>query len=226
VASQPAQDLPPFAAIVLAGGRAQRLGGADKPSIVIGGRSLVSAVVTATISAGAARVVIVGPVRRELLAGPVPGIEITTEQPPGGGPVAGLRAGLGLVTEPWLLLLAADLPFLTGRVLRTLLAAAGQAPGAVTVDAAGHQQWLTSCWRVADLRAALAEYRESSLRGVLGALPHAEVTIAAEPGEPPFWLDCDTPGDLAAADQWARRGQRPGQSEQNDRPAQNDRGVR
>lgn len=50
-----------FDAIVLAGGGAARLDGADKPALDIGGASLLERVLTAV--ADADRIVVVGPVR-------------------------------------------------------------------------------------------------------------------------------------------------------------------
>jgi molybdopterin-guanine dinucleotide biosynthesis protein A len=112
--------------------------------------------------------------------------------------VPALRAGLALVTEPWLLLLAADLPFLRDSHLRDLVAAAEQSrAGALLIDDAGRPQWLLSCWRAAWLRTALAGYGGSSLGGLLGPLGAAEVAVPA--GQAPPWLDCDTPDDVAAA---------------------------
>jgi molybdopterin-guanine dinucleotide biosynthesis protein A len=212
-----------LAAVVLAGGRAQRLGGADKPLIEVGGRTLACAVISAAVEAGAERVVMVGPDRRDLTAELARFrladlVELTSEQPPGGGPVPGLRAGLeragleraGLERagggadgggEDFVLLLAADLPFLTGELLGGLaLAAAGT--GAVAVDETGRPQWLTSCWPVAVLRAALARYEGDSLRGLLAPLEPRLVMRTAEPGQPPFWLDCDSPEDVVAARRW------------------------
>ena len=188
----------PVAAVLLAGGRASRLGGTDKPGITIGGRSLLATVAAAAADAGASRIIIVGPTRAGLAAGH---LEFTSEQPPGAGPVPALRAGIARVTEPWLLLLAADLPFLRGRHLRALLTTAAnrQTAGAVLVDGQGRQQWLVSCWRSGPLGWALDEYDGVSLGGVLGPLRPAEVMITQEPGEAPPWLDCDTDEDLAAA---------------------------
>lgn len=184
-----------LAAIVLAGGQARRLGGVDKPGIRLGQRSLAGAVVRAAVRAGAGRVVVVGPDRPELAA-----VEFTCERPAGAGPVPALRAGLDLITEPRLLLLAADLPFLTAAALRELVeVAAGPGRGAVVVDGQRRPQWLVSCWSTAELRAAAAEYDGSSLRGLLAPLPHANVAAVAVPGAPPYWLDCDTPEDLATA---------------------------
>jgi len=207
-AAQPTAKLPgaklagPLAALVLAGGRARRLGGADKPGIAIGGRQMVTSVAAAAAGAGAGHVVVVGPPRPGL-AGELAawGCEVTftAEQPPGAGPVPALRAGLELIAAPWLLLLAADLPFLRDRHLRALLteAIAHQASGAMLTDSHGRPQWLASCWRTADLATALSGYQGSSLGGVLGPLCPVEVTVP--PDQAPPWLDCDTPQDVAAA---------------------------
>ncbi|GAA1804784.1 NTP transferase domain-containing protein [Agromyces neolithicus] len=78
-----------FDAIILAGGRSSRLGGSPKAELVIGSRRLVDIAVDAASAVGAHRTVVVGP--DGLVTAPV----ITArEQPPFGGPVAGLAAGL------------------------------------------------------------------------------------------------------------------------------------
>jgi len=190
-----------LAALVLAGGQASRLGGADKPGIEVGGRTLLAAVAMAAAGAGAWHVVVVGPARPELAAA-LPGgarVDFTTERPAGAGPVPALRAGLTRVREPWLLLLAADLPFLRDSHLRELVEAAKRSgAGALLVDGDDRPQWLVSCWRTASLRTALAGYAGSSLGGLLGPLRAAHVAVAAG-GEAPPWQDCDTPEDVATA---------------------------
>ena len=49
------------------------------------------------------------------------------------------------------------------------------------------------------LSLAAARYRQDSLRGLLGPLGPALVALTQAPGEPPPWLDCDTPQDLRQA---------------------------
>ncbi|MBX6384467.1 MAG: nucleotidyltransferase family protein [Microbispora sp.] len=189
---------PPYDAVILAGGRAERLGGADKPGAVVGGLPLVARVAEAVRDARA--VIVVGPPRE------MPGVLFTREDPPGGGPVPALRAGLAEVTSPFVVLLAADLPFIAAGHVGALLAAvpAGGA-GAVLVDDEGREQWLTGAWRVAPLRSALGAYRGRSLRGLLGPLGPVPVRPPVAPGETPPWFDCDTVDDLRAARERARR---------------------
>lgn len=187
-----------FDAVVLAGGRARRMGGADKPGARVGGRALIGWVAAA--AGDARRLIVVGPPRADL-----PHAIVVREDPPGGGPVPALRAGLAEVTAPWAAVLAADLPFLRAGDLAALLAAArravrGDAPprtGAVLLDQTGHPQWLCGVWPAEPLRRALAGYRGGSLRGLLEPLRPWPVTAAAT--ERPAWFDCDTPEELDRA---------------------------
>jgi molybdopterin-guanine dinucleotide biosynthesis protein A len=204
-----------FDAVVLAGGRGTRLGGADKPGLVVGQRTLLGSVISAVTEAGASRVVVVGPQRPATLGpgagGPGTGggsrVSHTREDPPGGGPVAALRCGLAEVSAPDVVLVAADLPFLRAvHVTRLLAARPGHGPpGVVLLDASGRPQWLAGCWTAAVLRAALGAYEGSSLHGVLAPLEPAALPDETAAVEPPPWLDCDTPDDLRAARDWAAR---------------------
>jgi len=80
-----------FDAIVLAGGRGSRLvdvvEGTVKPEVLVGGIALVDYALAAV--AGARRVVLVAPPQVAR-----PGVVTVLEDPPDGGPVAGLAAGL------------------------------------------------------------------------------------------------------------------------------------
>ena len=192
-----------FDAVVLAGGRGTRLGGTDKPGLIVGGQTLLSAVVSAVTSAGADRIVVVGPERM----GAGGRVRYAPEDPPGRGPVAALACGLEQVSAPVIVLLAADLPFLRpAHVTRLVTAlAAQQAPGVVLLDDSARLQWLVSGWLAAGLRCALDRYQGSSLGGLLGPLDPVLLPDETAAGEPPAWLDCDTAGDLRRAREWATR---------------------
>jgi molybdenum cofactor guanylyltransferase len=197
---------PPFDAIILAGGRGSRLGGADKPGLVVGRSTMAATTARAALAAGARQLILVGPERPDVAAAAAlagAALVVTREDPPGGGPVPALRAGLAQAAAPWVAVLAADLPFLRGDQVRGLAAAAlGTSAGAVIADESGTEQWLAGCWRTGRLAAALAAYPGRSLRGLLRPLSPVLVRPAVRPGAPSPWLDCDTPAELAAARAW------------------------
>ncbi|MEV6314102.1 DUF6457 domain-containing protein [Streptomyces sp. NPDC051776] len=121
-----------YDAVVLAGGAARRLGGADKPGLTVGGRPLLDRVLGAC--ADAAVTVVVGSRRPTVRI-----VRWAREEPHGAGPLAALDAGLRQVTAPVVLVLSADLPFLSAATVRGLVAgldraayAGGAAPGDVS----------------------------------------------------------------------------------------------
>ncbi|GAB3148843.1 hypothetical protein GCM10027290_34200 [Micromonospora sonneratiae] len=196
-----------LAAVVLAGGAARRMGGADKPAVPVGGRSMLGRVLGAVT--GCAPRIVVGPAD-DL----PPDVLVTREQPPGGGPVAATAAGLALVEPqvPRVALLAADLPLLTAEAVEFLAGELDRstADGVVYLDDTGRRQPLCGLWRTSALRAAVDRQRVerggslagAAMRGLLAGLTVAEVSW---PGSgPPPWFDCDTDEDVRRAEEWAR----------------------
>ncbi|WP_059009961.1 NTP transferase domain-containing protein [Streptomyces specialis] len=184
----------PHDALILAGGAARRLGGADKPGVRIGARTLLDRVLAACAGAGAERRVVVGPRRPTALP-----VVWAREDPPGGGPLAALDAGLGHTTRPLVTVLAADLPFLAPETLRALLDLPPDAGGALLTDGSGRDQPLTAVYRAEPLRRELALLRAEygTLAGLPLRLTLANLTLrrVATPGS----LDCDTWTDIATA---------------------------
>ncbi|MFE6687877.1 NTP transferase domain-containing protein [Streptomyces sp. NPDC057743] len=190
-----------YDAIVLAGGAARRLGGADKPALPVGGRALLDRVLAACPDA--ATTVVVGPARPT--ARPV---VQALEDPPGGGPLAALDAGLRRTTAPTVLVLSADLPFLTPSTVHDLLnAAAGDGTshrdGALLRDAEGRDQPLVAAYRSAPLRRALDRLRAAH-DGTLGGLPLRPLLSSLALARVPDTayaasFDCDTWEDIGTA---------------------------
>ncbi|MFE1873605.1 MULTISPECIES: NTP transferase domain-containing protein [unclassified Streptomyces] len=182
-----------YDAIVLAGGAAQRLGGADKPALSVGGRALLDRVLDACPDARTT--VVVG--GRRATARPV---RWTREDPPGGGPVAALDAGLRLTSAELVLVLSADLPFLDRETVGTLLDAAG-GDGAMLRDPDGRDQPLVAAYRAEPLRREIALL--AAEHGTLTGLPLRALTAALDlarvTSRPLASFDCDTWDDLAAA---------------------------
>lgn len=180
-----------YDAVVLAGGSARRLGGLDKPGLVVGAASLLEHVLAAV--ADADRTIVVGPARQTSRP-----VLWAREKPAGGGPVAALAAGLAHVTADRVALLAADLPFLDAATVQTLVDAGRQ--GAMLVDDTGRDQVLTGAWSSAALRAALPEIVDGArLREVLDRLDVRRIRPDPTPGRPAPWTDCDTDEDLRRA---------------------------
>jgi molybdopterin-guanine dinucleotide biosynthesis protein A len=204
----------PFAAVVLAGGRARRMAGdVAKPARTVGGVSMLARVLAA-VPAAKPRVV-VGPASLADLV--PPGVGLTSEEPPGAGPVAATAAGLARLDPPTgiVALLAADLPLLSTVILDALRDALDDGhdtglDGAVLLDAEGRVQWLCGVWRTAALHTRLATLTGGtgpaalaglSMRQLLGELAAARVPLPAAATE---WFDCDTEEDLRRAEELAR----------------------
>ncbi|MFG2293289.1 NTP transferase domain-containing protein [Streptomyces sp. NPDC048603] len=185
-----------YDAIVLAGGAAERLGGADKPGLSVGGRTLLDRVLGAC--ADARRTVVVGP--RRPTARPV---TWTRESPPGAGPLAALDAGLRQSSAELVLVLSADLPFLdrTTTVAPLLEAGRAAADGALLRDPSGRDQPLVAVYRAEPLRREIALL--ATEHGTLTGLPLrallAELNLTRVTARPLASFDCDTWDDLAAA---------------------------
>lgn len=180
-------------AVVLAGGRATRLGGVVKPLVEVRGRTMLEAALAAATDAR--QVVVVGDV-------PVPeGVLRTREDPPHGGPAAGLAAGLAALDDPtpWTLVLASDLPG-AERAVPVLLEVASTDPpvdGVCFHDETSHPQWMLAVYRTAALARVVeaVDTTDLSMRRLL-----APLTLRSVPGDPEVIGDCDTWEDIRAAD--------------------------
>lgn len=177
-----------FDAIVLAGGTARRLDGADKPGLEIDGITLLDRVIAAT--RGAERVVVVGPERATRAE-----VVWAREDPPGGGPVAAIAAGLAEVEEAWCLVLAADLPWV-GPAVPLLLTAASEHDAAVLARE-GRRNHLAAVWRTEALRDALEQLDTAEGTAVRDLFARAVVTDVSD--ERDWGRDCDTWDDIAEA---------------------------
>lgn len=130
------------AACIIAGGRARRLGGACKPLLVVDGRTILERQ-RAVLAPRATEVLI-------SLAGPGPlaeqGLRPVYDAVVDAGPLAGLGAAFAATAQPWLLVVAGDMPHLAPAVLDALLAAAGDGVDAVVPRVAGYPEPLCALY--------------------------------------------------------------------------------
>ncbi|MGB7982163.1 MAG: DUF6457 domain-containing protein [Candidatus Nanopelagicales bacterium] len=189
--------------LVLTGGRSARLG-RDKATVHVGGRRLVDRLL-AQVPAEVP-VVLVGPPVRGLPERVV----LAREDPPGGGPLAGLGAGLVEVSTPLVAVCAADMPFGVPVLVGALARLADGAPssGGVPVDAEpadavvpidedGRAQLLCAAYRTDVLRERLARLEPLAgrpMRHLLQLLRVMEWPVPAA-----AVADVDTTDELQAA---------------------------
>lgn len=211
-----------YDAVVLAGGAGRRLGGVDKAAVPVGGRPLLDRVLTAC--AGAGTTVVVG--GRRATARPV---TWAREEPPGGGPLAALGAGVRETGARLVVVLSVDLPFVDPETVAALVRAletaatesamnsamesaaesaaetpadAREAEGALLVDSGGRDQPLVAVYRAEPLRRELALL--ATEYGTLAGLPIRLLTaeldlVRVTTAAPSASFDCDTWEDIAAA---------------------------
>lgn len=193
---------PAFGAVLLAGGRASRVGGAAKPLFDVGGMTLLDRAVHA-VAPLCARIVVVGP-QLEVRPPASATVEWVREEPPFGGPAAGIVAALASWPQvpTWMFVLACDLPRVDAAVMQLTRDLALQPPdvdGLCLADAAARPQWLTGVYRSgALLRGASRLDRagaDASVRDLLSDLAIAVTTADADDGGD-VSLDIDTWEDL------------------------------
>jgi molybdenum cofactor guanylyltransferase len=190
--------------IVLTGGGSTRMG-EHKPALEVGGRPIITRILDAVADLP---VVVVGDA-----AGVPEDVPVVCEEPPGGGPVAGVAAGLAHLSSRYgaepaaggrdlecVVLLAGDLPFVARTAVEALVAALEAHPDAETalaVDGQGQVNWLCAAWRASALRGRLAGLDQpagTSMRRLNAGA--RQVQVRDEAG---WSVDVDTPADLDAA---------------------------
>lgn len=195
--------------VILAGGRATRMGGGDKCLLSVGGRTLLSRVVGR-----------LGPQVDGLIlnANGDParfaayGLPVVADDPPDyAGPLAGVLAGIEAAAglgATHVVSAAADTPFFPADLAARLRAAADAegAPLACAATPEGGKLWdhpTFGLWPVAlaaDLRAALAE---GLRKVVLWTGRHGCARAVFDPGPPDPFFNVNTPEDLAEAERIA-----------------------
>ena len=172
---------------MLTGGSAVRFQGADKASMEIAGVTLLERVLGAL--AEVPEVVVVGD---QVITSRAVGF--VREDPPGGGPAAGLLAGLtGFPRLPRLVaVLAVDMPLVTTATVSRLLLST-EDDGALLVDEAGRRQYLCAIYRseaLVDAAPPLEEQHGLPMRRLVSGLRLAEVpALAWEARDVDTWQD-------------------------------------
>ncbi len=182
-------------AVIIGGGRSERMG-TNKAELTLEGRTLMERAVDAVTDADV--VVIVAPETPLNPARNWPQVMFTLENPPFGGPVAGLAAGVAKLSnrgdEEEVIVLPVDMPAVSDAA-GELAAGTPKRDGVVLMDQSGHAQYLTARYRLGSLRRALGDLgtvRNVSMRRLGDLLEVGRVSVPND-----LVADLDTPEQAA-----------------------------
>lgn len=173
------------------------MGGVAKPMLKVGARTMLALALDAADALGCRPVVVAGPrPHDDALAERATWVR---EDPPLGGPVAGIVAALATIGEPapeWTLVLACDLPeaAAVAVLLRDGVDGLSTAVDGRCLSVSGRQQWLCGLYRTDALRSAAASLANAgvgaSMRTLLAGLDLDTVEApAALAGDVDTWDD-------------------------------------
>lgn len=174
--------------LILTGGRSSRFG-SDKSQITIEGQTLINRLLK-KLPAG--EIVIVGPYF-EYNSRP---LAFALENPPGGGPVAAIAAGLKQISSEEVIVIAVDMPF-ASEMASILLSQALTASALIPVDEDGRLQPLCALYRVPALDEAirsLGNVSGKSMREIVGLISYETLIVESEMMSK--LIDIDTKEDL------------------------------
>jgi len=198
---------PVISAFIQAGGQSARMG-QNKALLPIGGRSCVEWVIAAARAVTSEITVVTSDPQLRAFCDER-GIALAADHYRDVGPLAGLHVALARCRGEAALVLACDLPFLTGEFLRLLRDSLGEAEAIIPLDAQGHPQPLCALYSVACLP-VVTDLIERGERRMGRVLEHLAVRflsfseIAHLPGAMDFFWDLDTPEDYQRARQRLR----------------------
>jgi molybdopterin-guanine dinucleotide biosynthesis protein A len=136
-----------FSALILAGGRATRMGGIDKSAIMIGGETIFERQVR-VLAPRVAEIIVAGKSAPSTF-------RAVADAVAGAGPLGGIAAGLAAAHTPWLLVVAGDMPDVSATLIDRMMAAAAEDRDAVGIRIGGLPEPLLCALRVAVARPAV-----------------------------------------------------------------------
>lgn len=140
-----------ISALILAGGRARRLGGVDKRLLVVEGMPIFERQVTA-LRERVSEIIV-----SQRAGGPdIAGYRTVRDEVSNGGPLAGIAAGLAAARTPWLLVVAGDMPYVQGALVDAMRARATEATDAVGLRVGDLPEPLFTLLRVDAVRPIVA----------------------------------------------------------------------
>jgi len=190
----PKKPLPPCSILLLAGGRGQRMGGADKGLLDWHGKPLIVWLHEQVRPLSDDLIISCNRNQQRYVAFADQLVSDSQDDFP--GPLAGILAGLRSAHHPYLLVLACDAPLIDQKLLHSLLHEAGERP--VVVRQGEQWQPLLSLWPT-QLLGALEDAWANGQRSPLSFLRAAQARTLDCPQDDPRLANLNTPALLEQA---------------------------
>ncbi len=187
------------ACVIVAGGKASRLGHRVKALLEVGGHSILDRALEVLEPRFAALAIAAND------AAPFQGrgLPIVADEVPGQGPLAGIQSALRWCRRPYVLVVPCDMPFLDGRIIDLLLSRRGPGIDAVVPFVGELPEPLFAlygrpCLPVLERRLKAGQYRASGLAldEALTVARVGESDLRAIDPELTFLTNVNTPADL------------------------------
>jgi molybdenum cofactor guanylyltransferase len=178
-----------WAGFVLAGGESSRMG-RDKANLPFHGKTLLEHVAAAVAEAAGSVTLVAPPARYQNLGYPV-----ISDARPGCGPLEGIHTALGASPAAWNLIAACDLPVISTRFLKLIMAAADACGADCLIPAgpSGRLEPLCAAYH-SRCRAAIGEALERNIRKVTDSLAGLRMATWSVP-ESSWFQNVNTPQD-------------------------------
>lgn len=188
-----------WSAAILAGGQGRRLGGRSKGILDVGGLCIIERQLATLATLTDAIVIVGGPSPHPH----APGVRVVPDERPGAGALGGLYTALSAAPTERVLILAADMPFITAPFLRFLVGVDERALAVVPeTDGRWHPLCAVYARRAADVVGGALDRGERRVIEAVAALPPRLIPSAAvRPFDPDgrLLINVNTPDDYARA---------------------------
>jgi len=188
VPATPTQDSG-ISALILAGGKATRLGGFPKHTLVVDGRTIFERQCN-VLAPRVSEIFVSGAAIR--------GYRTVHDVRQDAGPLAGIAAGLAATQTPWLFVIAGDMPYLSGAFADRMLAARAEGIDVVGVRRRGLPEPLLCVLHARVYELAMRRLSTGKLK-VSGLLTEEGLAVSwLDDADPRMLLNLNSPEDLAS----------------------------
>ena len=184
--------------VILAGGRAQRMGGRDKGLIPVAGKPMIAHVIAALEPQVTTLLI---NANRNLDAYAEHGYPVVQDVVEGYcGPLAGMASAMGAVRTPYILTAPCDSPFVPPDLLRRLAGALQEENAEIGVAHNGDRMQPVFALLACDLLPSLQEFLDAGERKIDRWYAARRTAVADFSDTPDAFLNLNTPEDVAAVE--------------------------